>query len=73
MRLERLSEAENHERLDCYVKEFSMFPKSNRKLIKVVNRCILTRSVFAGEEITHIVFGRVDQRWARINVLVFYC
>lgn len=50
MRLERLREAENHERFDCCVKEFAMFPKSNRKLIRVVNRCFLTRSVFWGEK-----------------------
>ena len=42
MRLERSREAQKHVRLEHYVKEFAMFPESSRKVIGVVNMCVLT-------------------------------
>lgn len=69
MRLERFREAEKHVKLEHYVKGYAMFPKSSRKLTRVINRCLLT-NLYLGREITHIVLGRVDQRWAKVNVFL---
>lgn len=35
LRLERFREPEKHVKLEHYVKEFAVFPKSNRKLIRL--------------------------------------
>lgn len=73
MRLERSIGAENHARLEACVKEFARFSKGSRKLIRVVNGYVLTRSVIWRKKIIIIAFGRIDQRWAMVGVFIFYC